>query len=91
MLIPLSDNHSECYMTCVLELSLKAVAHWALKGLTILYQIGTKSVPKSVGSFFRAGEHGKCQIYTLNLEKCIDFVLFWSHTQIDKKKQSVVL
>ena len=33
----------------------KAVAHWGLKGLTILYQIGTKSVPKSVGSFFSRG------------------------------------
>ena len=46
----------------------------------------TKSVPKSVGSFFRGGEHGKCQICTLNREKCTDLVLFWSHTQIDKKK-----
>ena len=46
------------------------------------YQIGTKSV----GSFFRGGgEHGKCQICTLNREKCTDLVRFWSHTQIDKK------
>ena len=36
-----------------------AVAHWTLKGLTIFYQNSSKSVAKSVGSFFRGGEHGK--------------------------------
>ena len=44
--------------------NVKAVAHWTLKGLTILYQKSTKSVQKSVCSFFQGGggggEHGKC-------------------------------
>ena len=43
------------------DLTLKAVAHWTLKGLTIFYQNSTKSVEISVGSFFQGGEHGKCQ------------------------------
>ena len=51
-----------------------------------MYKKSTKSVQKSVGSFFQGGEHGKCQICTLNREKCTDLVLFWSHTQIYKKK-----
>ena len=63
----------------------KPVAHWTLKGLTSLHQKITKSFPKSVGPFFRGGEHGKCQICTLNREKCTDLVYFWSHTQIDVK------
>ena len=65
----------------------KAVAYWVLKGLMILYQKSTKSVQKSVGSFFQVGdiEHGKCQICTLNHEKCTDLVYFWSHTQIYEK------
>ena len=67
----------------------KAVGYWVLKGLTILYQKSTKSVQKSVGSFFQGGggdvEHGKCQICTLNREKCTDLVYFWSHTQIYEK------
>ena len=37
------------------KLCLKPVAHWTLKGLTILHQKMTKSVPKSVGPFFRGG------------------------------------
>ena len=36
-------------------MGLKHVAHWKLKGLTIFYQKSTKSVLKSVGSFFRGG------------------------------------
>ena len=39
---------------------------------------------------FLGFEHERCQIYTLNHEKCTDLVLFWLHTQIDKK-ESVVL
>ena len=53
------------------------------------YQIGTK-----VGTFFffgGGGGHGKCVICTLNLEKCTDLVLFWSHTQIDEKTISTVI
>ena len=67
------------------ELGFKAVAHCTLKWLTILYQKSTKSVLKSVGSFFRGGKHGKCQICTLNREKCTDLVHLWSHTQIQEK------
>ena len=59
---------------------LKAVAHWMLKGLTILPQKSTKSVPTFL--FFEGGEHGKCQMCTLNREKCTDLALFWSHTQM---------
>ena len=75
-------------------MSLKAVAHWKLKWVTILYQKKYQNGTK-IGRFFCSrggGEHGKCQICTLNHEKCTDLVLFWLHTQIDKKKkQSVVL
>ena len=58
------------------DLTLKAVAHWTLKGLTIFYQNSTKSVEKSVGSFFQGGEHGKCQ-YVPEIV---------SNVQIDEKK-----
>ena len=47
------------------KIKVKAVTHWTLKGLTFLHQKITKSLPKSVGPFFREGEHGKCQICTL--------------------------
>ena len=45
------------------------------------YQIVTK-----IGrSLFSRGKHGKCQICTLNREKCTDLVHFWSDTHIDGK------
>ena len=53
--------------------------------LAIFYRKGTKLETKSVRSFFLGGEHGKCVTCTLNLEKCTDLVLFWSHTQLDEK------
>ena len=85
MFLVLSDLGVLC------ETAFKPVTHLGLKGLSILYQNSTKSVPKSVGSFFRGGEHGKCQICTLNREKCTDLVLFWSHTQIHEKTISSVI
>ena len=62
-----SHNHCEhSYLRAASFVSLKAVAHWTPKGLTIFYQNSSKSVTKSVGSFFRGGGgggggHGKCQ------------------------------
>ena len=51
-----SHNHCEhSYLRAASFVSLKAVAHWTPKGLTIFYQNSSKSVTKSVGSFFRGG------------------------------------